>query len=1010
LENLNQIFKKLNLTKEKGLYITNELLWKRMFSNRVERILIEVVKPDAFFCIDNKPFILFFENPSQIKKKLKEIWNFNEAPIVIIAYHEKLEIYNGFEYIRSQDSLKYFGNEDKLNDFSYFELVTGNTWQKYYTDFAHTNRIDYHLLENIKATREALISVSFTKELANSLLGKVIFVRYLIDRNVSFDFEQQGNSRKWSNSEFCQLLKNKELTKQFFKYLEDKFKEDVFPINDNEFNLINDESLKVIIKLLSGEEISTGQLSLFDLYDFSIIPVEFISNVYELFIGHNQQAKEGAYYTPLFLVDYILTETVDKKFQLDKNSNSCKVLDPACGSGIFLVETLRKIIEQYQLNNPDFQYGSREYKQTLKKLASDNIFGIDKDKSAINVAIFSIYLTLLDYQNPSDIESFEFPLLSEENFFVEDFFNIEASFNKKLKNKNLDFILGNPPWKRGRGDSKNPLFKTYIDNRRRKELSKSLINLEISNNEIAQAFVLRVSDFSSKNTKIGFIVTSKLLYNLNGINFRQYFLDRYSIQKVFELSPVRKEVFNNSNDKAIAPATVLFYKYIGDKLNTDKNIIEHITLKPSRFFSLFKVFTITRNDFKKISQKQLKEYDYLWKVLVYGNYLDFNLVKRLKSDYPSISDKINDEKEFIFGQGIQIGGGNKNDVTKHLKKKFIDARSDIDSFWINTNTKNKWSSETAHRPRVDSLFKAPLILISKGFKNTFRCVSAYSNEDVVFTDALTSIKAIDNSKIDILKTIVGILNSSIFSYVNLLTFSSSGIEREQAHNREKFQIPYVYDSEISNYVHKISDLKTKLLSPEIIFEDKKLKKEIDIQIKKLDNIVISAFSFSELEKTLIDYSTNITIPIIMKHNQYELLYKSIPFKGKILYDFANLFLHKFKNMYIEFNQKMSVEIRHSNQIVGMFFKLTPIQANLNDISWNSIDNDNLLAKIHSLGIQKVTDKLFIQKDIRGFERDGFYIIKPNEYSLWHKAIAYLDLNEFADAIITSGRKNSEYVQ
>src|SRR5690606_31425430 len=104
----------------------------------------------------------------------------------------------------------------------------------------------------------------------------------------------------------------------------------------------------------------------------------------------------------------------------------------------------------------------------LKQLASDNIFGIDKDQSAVNVAIFSIYLTLLDYQKPSDIESFKFPFLYNKNFFSEDFFNTEAGFNTQLGKISFEFILGNPPWKRGKGEKK-PLFDQYINKRKRQE-------------------------------------------------------------------------------------------------------------------------------------------------------------------------------------------------------------------------------------------------------------------------------------------------------------------------------------------------------------------------------------------------------------------------------------------------------------------------------------------------------------------------------------------------------------
>ncbi len=111
-----------------------------------------------------------------------------------------------------------------------------------------------------------------------------------------------------------------------------------------------------------GVDLDKKQPSFFELYDFSIAPIEFISNVYELFIGQDNQKKEGAYYTPLFLVDYILKETVEKHLSESDKRNPklgeiltkvsgkfplCRVLDPACGSGIFLVETLRKIIEKY---------------------------------------------------------------------------------------------------------------------------------------------------------------------------------------------------------------------------------------------------------------------------------------------------------------------------------------------------------------------------------------------------------------------------------------------------------------------------------------------------------------------------------------------------------------------------------------------------------------------------------------------------------------------------------------
>lgn len=105
-------------------------------------------------------------------------------------------------------------------------------------------------------------------------------------------------------------------------------------------------------------------------------------------------------------------------------------------------------------------------KKVLKRLAEENIFGIDKDENAVNVSIFSIYLALLDYQEPKDIEDFTFPNLQQNgNIFIADFFDTNAEYNSRFSKINFDFIIGNPPWKRGA--PKEELFVQYIDKRKR---------------------------------------------------------------------------------------------------------------------------------------------------------------------------------------------------------------------------------------------------------------------------------------------------------------------------------------------------------------------------------------------------------------------------------------------------------------------------------------------------------------------------------------------------------------
>jgi len=1025
MKKLQEVFSRLGLSKDKGLFITAEELWKTetSFPNRVKRLIENEIRPNAFFCFDNKPLILFFENRSDKENLHKSIWNFNECPIAIIIENDVVEIFNGFNFNRDKKLLQTLGKEERLNNFTYFELVTGRTWEEYYKELNYKNRVDYHLLQNIKAARRLLVERhGLDSKIANALIGKAIFVRYLIDRKVNIKFD--GKHRTWSNDEFCFLLSKPNEVEEFFSYLEDKdkgFNGDLFPLTFDDYQKISNADYAVIKRLLQGEDIEKNQPSLFEFYDFSIIPIEFISNVYELFIGQNNQKKEGAYYTPLFLVDYILRETVEK--HLDKNLNIqelsysqqqtysyCKVLDPACGSGIFLVETLRKIIENY-ISSSDVDIKSSSFKIAIKNLAKENIFGIDKDPSAIQVAIFSIYLTLLDYLEPPSIETFKFPILFNTNFFEADFFNEILPFNEQLKDNQFDFIFGNPPWK---GNGIDEIGKTYLINRKKKEKSlKKEYDIAINNNEIAEGFILRVSDFCSINTKISFIIRSSILYNL-GYNdecspFRQYWLEEYFIDKIFELAPVRHEVFEKSNTPAVAPAAVIFYRYAKGEV-TDKNIVEHITLKQNRFFSLFKIFTLNKADFKQIQQKKLKDYDWLWKVLVYGSYLDFNFIRRIKEEYPSIKRIISNKEKFVEGTGIQYSSNPTYDSQHLIGKQFIDAYG-VTSFFIVPNKIEQFKVSKVHRLRDERLFKAPMLLIREGIDMdslTAKCIISY--EDILFKDSISSIKPLQPTDNEILYNISAIFSSNLFTYYAINTFSSIGIERERVKNYNKYSLPY-FELGIEENIRTLEQAYEAIYleSNNVLIDNFKrqtLKNVINTEFEQINSAIYNKIDLSDVESALIDYALNVNRNLIIGDDkQRSKLFDTITFEDDILESYASLFVERFKTKLDTKENKFVVEVWHTPQIVGMLFKMVPTNQYTQNIKWENKQGSEweLLSFLIKISSEKITDKLFVQKDVRGFEKDYFYIFKPNEKRLWHKAIAYLDINDFTDAILKEGR-------
>ncbi len=1011
----------LDLLDKKELFFLDDLKDEnkiQFLNSRTKNILSNQLLPDAFFCIKGEPLILFFDESKKDRDEDWEvkIWNFNQSAIVFINEDNQWKIKNGFKVLENGSALEYL-NESKLTDFEYFELITGKSWEKHKKSLAEEYRVDYYLLNNISEFRNKLrLKYKLDSKIANSLIGRAIFIRYLIDRGIDLDRYRIKDQKDFNNI----LLNKMEAYKLFNRILND-FKGNLFPLSYivngkiiNEEDEVSQEQLTDLTYLLQGAKLTKEgtQLSWENLYDFSIIPIEFISSIYERFIGEENQADKGAYYTPLFLVDYIEKETVGKFFRNHPTQQDCRILDPSCGSGIFLVEGFRTIINQYKKLNPDYSKEENKvfYRNKLVELLKTNIFGIDQDENAINIAIFSLYITLLDNLEPKSVSGFEFPDLLESNFFISDFFDIKSKFNTKLNEYHFQFILGNPPWKTKGHPKEKQLFEKYIEYRKEKENSI----LEIVHREIAEAFLIRVSDFSFNET--AFIVVSKILYKLdkNGV-FRNYFFNSFCVRQIVELSSVRHQIFNNSNDSAVAPATILFYKKAEKELF--ENIVKHISLKPNIFFEVFKLMVIEKYDVKEIRQKIFIEEDWALKTFVYGNVLDYYFIKRLKKDYSTIKAVISDDTKFIFGQGLKFKDGEKRISTERfadykfigsLKKKLnlkgeladevTNYSNYLKPYYIAEDSFVDWDSrEVGYFPEDDRIFDSPSLLITGGTSKDFKSVSAISYTNTLFKSSLTAIKALDNEFLGSLKAFSAILNSSFFSYYIITTGSSIGIEREETHDEEKWNVPFNETHELISLYENVETLSKDFHS--LFIKDNFVKHQLDEAIKNLDSEIINSFGLSSNEKSLLDYTNTITKTLLKgTKEEKKKIISRIKYKDYILKKYAEVFINHFSKRFNNKNNYFEVEILWSEFLIMMKFKIISQPSMAEDlIVWSKIENRQLLINITKLGFEHVSDNLFLQKDIKGFEEDYFYIAKPNQYKSWHLALANLDLSEFIEA-------------
>lgn len=156
---------------------------------------IESIEPDAVYFFNSQPLILFFDLTEQkrnLDELYKKVWSFDNASIIFIIEKTEIKVFNALNYIKDkkQNSLEEItlSQQEIERLFNLWELESGKTWewfqQKYIDGKRGKNqkqRVNERLFANIKKVREDLKKYELSENEANSLILRLIFVRYLID-------------------------------------------------------------------------------------------------------------------------------------------------------------------------------------------------------------------------------------------------------------------------------------------------------------------------------------------------------------------------------------------------------------------------------------------------------------------------------------------------------------------------------------------------------------------------------------------------------------------------------------------------------------------------------------------------------------------------------------------------------------------------------------------------------------------------------------------------------------
>ena len=954
-------------------------------SNEYERIALEKAKKyeaDAVYFrrFDNgrapvpQVYIYDFTIPQKGEDETaelhKKLWNSGHVPLFFIFTKTEVKIFNCLKrpdidpetekLITSPmeiiDLAAAVERElDKLKEFSARKFDNGSFWETslYKDDFKLNDGSYETLLNYLKEIRKRIIKKNILdRNITDKLLVMSILVRYLEERR---DGDGKTvfpkgffNSFAKGAKNFTDVLKQKGACLELFDFLSSHFNGEIFKWKDNgERETLSQTDLRSFATFLEAKTDITGQGTFWPMYSFNDLPIELISNIYEEFLGN----KKGVVYTPPYLVHFL----IDESMSLTEPKTGLKVLDPACGSGVFLVAAYRRIIEWWRVQN-DWEKPDLD---TLKKLLRDNIYGVDIDPKAVQLSIFSLSLALLDELSPKEIwEKLKFDdLKGRGNLYENDFFEL---IHRQKLGETFDLVIGNPPFIAGLTTS----FAKDIENGQSKK------RVKLPDNQLALLFLEQAMTVCKEEGLLCLILPSgPFFYNENSLEFRRYFFQNCNVKQVLDFTPLSSVLFGSSNVATLA----LFAKKEGPR----KADILHVTVgrtKPSKEKIYFE---LDHYDFHHVPYKLALNDKLIWKSNLLGGGRLHYFVSRL-SELRTLGDYLKEKEEkkgWAAAEGFIVGNRNeiarlkeledrKNELTKNeigeferLKKKYKKAdyltgkktlptlaltERGIDETQIRTLDEEFFYRRTEQKKII---FQGPHVLIREvAGKNSIPI--AFTPQNLSFMHQVIGIHAPEN-EIEELKSIEKrIKNKRIYLFHAACVSGRYMVSKATSLLKEDIEnLPYPED-----------------------------EKEFD---------------FTEIETILIDDVLDYMLDFRRRGENSNAVK---PVSKEELTQFGEIYCKILNSVYHQFKPSKPIETRS--------FVCLPVYYGEKPKSKLTVDDADKFE--YNLGrlIRKGIDRnLRIVRVLRIYDGNVIYLIKPNQKRYWLKSTAIRDADEtFVDLV------------
>lgn len=974
------------------------------------RTALDEIGLSALLCVQGVPTVAILVRASYDRGAVMHVhaslWNQGLATLLLVIAGDTVRAFSlartpldgedGFEARCLVQTLDATSEALKCLNLVY-GAESGRLWHDHESYFQPSERIDQVLLSNLKAAHGMLQQESLSSDAAQALLIQAMFIAYLEDRGIVTPayFEAVSGAKVKS---FSAILEGGEvpLLRALFRVLRRDFNGDLFvaPCSfeaQKKAPELNHQHLGVLARFRSGhEEMGKGGQRRLWGYDFRYIPIELVSAVYDRFLGEQEEERRelGAYYTPMFLADTVASQAWE---MLPASAKGGRFLDPACGSGVFLVRSFQRLCEHWRAT-----HSTRTIPwKTLVSLL-DQVHGWDVNGGAVRVAVFSLYVALLEEVSPPNIRKLVdrgklLPDLWEKTIRCRDFFEVPP------EKRGFEVILGNPPWTSRRGINRSSVRWCEA------------AGFPMPGREDAWAFVWKALAHVAPGGLIAFLLPAMgFLHNhaKSTVEARVTFFKKSRVRRVINFADLRFQLF----EKAHRPAALIVFAPLDE--GDFPYRFDYWTPKADLNLRLKRVITLSATDKGSLSVASVVKHELIFKQRLWMREPEAKLFSHLWS-LPKLRDFV---KEFgsgdraneaatelwVIGQGYQPFTGDLDtggdDQSRPLKSKIVGRLPDLPIAAFTRLAQSARGLKPARSPWVrrrgfEAGFKGVRVLIPKGIgtaQNRLR--ASYCDSDLTFQDALQAITIPDGHEFQA-KLITAFMNSRIAVWCAFHGTGSFGSDRPIVHQSDLLCLPFPSLSDVPDrkQAAKAADQLVQLIDLALTQADTPLQADPQDLLSKIDRWTYAYFGLSSDEIALIDDTVEFILPALQPHEgNYPNLWRSPSREQRSLY--AETLAASLSEWFRERDTSIGTRL----VALGLDLAILRLCVGENE-PYSEDSNGELVGVLRTLAkhIHQPLDGNFqLMPDMRVFVGDSLYLVKPMQQRFWLRSTALAD----ADAI------------